>query len=95
MSHHHDHDHHDHHHHDHHHHHHEHQSELSFEEKMTKLLEHWVNHNDDHAQNYRDWAEKANENNMAKVSDLLKDAADMTLEISKKFEQATEIMKSK
>ena len=56
MSHHHDHDHshghaHDHDHSHEHAHDHAHQTHdtLSFEEKMIKLLEHWIKHNDDHA----------------------------------------------
>ena len=76
----------------HHHHHHDHDHEivstLSFDEKMIKLLEHWVKHNDDHAETYRDWAKKAKEKNMDEAGSLLEDAAEMTLEISKKFEEA-------
>ncbi len=77
-----------------HHHKHDHeiQSTLSFDEKMIKLLEHWIKHNDDHAQTYRDWAQKAKEKNMRKASSLLEDAAEMTLMISKKFEEAAALI---
>ncbi|MBW2739526.1 MAG: zinc transporter, partial [Deltaproteobacteria bacterium] len=34
---------------------------LTFDEKLVKLLEHWIKHNDDHAENYRDWAKKTKE----------------------------------
>jgi len=73
-----------------HHHKHDHeiQSTLSFDEKMIKLLEHWIKHNDDHAQTYRDWAQKTKKKNMREASSLLEDAAEMTLMISKKFEEA-------
>ena len=78
----------------HHKHNHEIQSPLTFDEKMIKLLEHWIKHNDDHAETYRDWAQKAKEKNMIEASSLLEDAAEMTLMISKKFEEAaTLIMK--
>jgi len=81
----------------HHHHHHDHDHEivstLSFYEKMIKLLEHWVKHNDAHAETYRDWAKKAKEKNMAEAGSLLEDAAEMTLEISKKFEEAARSIK--
>ncbi|MBI5589693.1 MAG: hypothetical protein HY881_04325 [Deltaproteobacteria bacterium] len=88
MSHHHDHDHcHDHD-HDDHHHHHEVQSEMSFEEKMVKLLDHWIRHNDDHAGTYRGWAEKAGENHLDVVADLLNEAARMTIAINSRFEAA-------
>ncbi len=78
-----------------HHHDHDHEivSTLSFDEKMIKLLEHWVKHNDDHAETYRDWAKKAKEKNMDEAGSLLEDAAEMTLEISKKFEEAARIIR--
>jgi len=83
--------------HHHHHHHHDHdheiESTLSFDEKMIKLLEHWVKHNDDHAETYRGWAKKAKEKNMDETGSLLEDAAEMTLEISKKFEEAARIIR--
>jgi hypothetical protein len=76
----------------HHHHHHETNTPLSFDEKMIKLLEHWIKHNDDHAQTYRDWAQKAKEKNKDKTALLLEDAAEMTLLISKKFEAALKLI---
>jgi hypothetical protein len=81
----------------HHHHHHDHeiQSTLTFDEKMIKLLQHWIKHNDDHAETYRDWAQKAKEKNMPKAGSLLEDAAEMTLMISKKFEEAAALIKKK
>lgn len=98
MTHHHDHSH-DHHSHDHindsghdhahvHSHAHEIQSEMSFEEKMVRLLEHWIQHNDDHAGTYRSWAEKAREQHMEDVAAVMIKAAGMTLDINKKFEEA-------
>jgi len=77
-----------------HHHSHDHeiQSTLTFDEKMIKLLEHWIKHNDDHAETYRDWAQKAKEKNMPKTGLLLEDAAEMTLMISKKFEEAAALI---
>ncbi len=71
---------------------HELQSTLSFDEKMIKLLEHWIKHNDDHAGTYRDWAQKAKEKNMPGASSLIEDAAEMTLMISKKFEEAAALI---
>ena len=77
-----------------HHHHHDHdvKSTLSFDEKMIKLLEHWINHNEDHARTYSDWARKAKEKNKNEAARLLEDAAEMTLLISKKFESAMKLL---
>lgn len=75
--------------HDHHHHHHaDVQTEMSFEEKMVKLLDHWIRHNDDHAGTYRGWAEKARANNLDAAADLIVEAAQMTVAINSKFEAA-------
>jgi hypothetical protein len=60
---------------------------------MIKLFEHWIKHNADHAQTYTDWAERAKENDLGNMEGLLKEAAEMTLEISKKFEDAIKNLK--
>jgi hypothetical protein len=80
-----------------HHHHHEHDShgELSFDEKIVKILSHWIKHNEDHASNYRNWAEKAKANGKDKAGILLEEAADMSLAINEKFEAAQAIISDK
>ncbi|MBW1836311.1 MAG: hypothetical protein JRF71_04145 [Deltaproteobacteria bacterium] len=66
---------------------------LPFEEKLIKLLEHWVKHNHEHAATYRDWAEKAKGKRMPATVALLEEAADMTLLVSRKFEKALDVIK--
>ena len=61
---------------------------LTFNEKIHKILHHWLTHNDEHAQTYLDWAKKAKANAMPEVATLLEEAADITKAISKKFEEA-------
>ena len=91
--------HHDDHHHKHHHHHdhHEHdvKSELSFDAKLIKLLDHWLKHNGDHAGTYKDWAEKARQNQLDAVAALLEDVCDLTEEINAKFESAAKLVQEK
>ena len=78
-----------HHHHDHaHHHHHDIKSDLTFTEKLIKLLDHWVKHNEDHADTYKDWAEKAKDNELTEIAELLEEVHDLTLQINDKFRQA-------
>jgi hypothetical protein len=76
--------------HGHHHSHHGHdsQSSLSFDEKMVKLLEHWIKHNDDHAETYKEWSEKAKDNNLDHACAIILEAAEMTLQINEKFKEA-------
>ena len=96
MSHHHDHDHgHDHSHEHHHGHAHDTQGTLSFEEKMIKLLEHWIKHNDDHASTYQGWADQAKQNHLEAVAALIEEAAEMNLAVNAKFEQAKALITDK
>lgn len=90
MSHHHEHDHdHDHPHgHDHHHGQAHHHTPMAFSEKLVKLLDHWVQHNDHHAEDYRKWAHDARENGQIEVADLLNAAAELTGSISDRLREA-------
>jgi hypothetical protein len=82
-------------HHHYHHHDHESQGELSFDEKFEKMLSHWIKHTEDHASNYRNWAEKAKANDKDKAGLLLEEAAVMSLEINDKFEAALALVKER
>jgi len=73
---------------DHHHHDHNSHEELSFEEKLMRLLSHWIKHNEDHALNYRNWAEKAKTNGKRQIAGLLEEAAELSLTVNEKFEAA-------
>ncbi len=76
-------------------HNHEIHNSLTFDEKLVKLLEHWIKHNDDHAENYRDWAKKTKEKGMNDVDLLLQDAVDMTELINNKFKKALELIRNR
>lgn len=70
------------------HHHSDSHEELPLEQKLLKLLDHWVKHNTDHAVTYRNWAEKAKANGMSEVARLLEDAAKASLQVNDLFRQA-------
>ena len=74
----------------HHHHSHSHDvaSNLTFEEKMIKLLEHWIKHNEDHAGTYADWAIKAEKEGFEVVGNLLNEATRVTRTVTTSFEAA-------
>ena len=86
--------HHDHHHHHDHHDHHDHEikSELTFDEKLIKLLDHWLKHNDGHAKTYMEWAGKANDNHMEAVGGLLEEVCELTGQIGEKFKAAADLV---
>ncbi len=83
------------HHHEHHEHHdhpHDVKSDLTFEEKLIKLLEHWLKHNQDHAHTYREWAERARTNDLSQVGVLIDEIGDITRGIDEKIKEALSII---
>jgi len=76
----------------HHHHHDEIKTDLTFEEKMIKLLAHWIKHNDDHALTYIDWAQKAKDKQMTEIGRVLDEAAEATRALNEKFDAALKLM---
>ena len=76
--------------HDHGHTHHTHDAshEMSIEEKISTLLNHWIDHNNSHMETYRSWAQKAEEASLAEVAVLLKETAEASGTITKKLETA-------
>jgi hypothetical protein len=61
-------------------------------DKLLKLLEHWAEHNHSHAQNYREWATKAQQANKAEVASELSKVAELTDEITAHFERAKRLL---
>ncbi|MFH1984886.1 MAG: hypothetical protein ABIL58_23850 [Pseudomonadota bacterium] len=92
MSHHHDHDHPHEHEHDHDHHHPASGDTLTFDQKMIKLVTHWIRHNDEHAANFRDWAKKAVDEGFSEVAAELETAARITADTSAAFKRALALL---
>ena len=70
-------------------------SEMTFEEKVNKLLEHWIKHNDDHAATYREWADRAQKEGMDEIAGIIHAAAAKNISINDEFKQALELLKQK
>ncbi len=69
--------HHDHDHGHHHDHHHDHAAGGKNEEILGVLLDHWANHNEDHAKEYRTWMEKMTEAGKEEVAQAIKEAIEL------------------
>jgi ABC-type Zn2+ transport system substrate-binding protein/surface adhesin len=67
---------------------HDHVHEMSFEEKISTLLNHWIDHNNSHMETYRSWAQKAEDASLADVAVLLKETAEASGTITRKLETA-------
>jgi len=57
-------------------------------EKMKRLLRHWIEHNNEHVQLYRDWAEKAASLGNKELSKILICLSDETKKLDRLFEKA-------
>jgi len=62
-------------------------------DKLKHLLEHWAEHNEEHAKSYLDWAEKAAASGDKKLAAVLKEMAESTKKINGLFEKAKKILK--
>jgi hypothetical protein len=75
------------------HHHHEghntqHMSTLSEKEKLRKLLEYWMTHNEEHSKTYLEWAKKIESEGLKEVVNLLEEASHSTMSINRIFKEA-------
>jgi len=57
-------------------------------DKLKKLLEHWSEHNEEHAKTYLEWAEKAAASGDNTLSSILKEIAENTKKMDGLFEKA-------
>jgi hypothetical protein len=57
-------------------------------EKLKSLLSHWQEHNDEHAETYRDWSKKTADLGNKELADILGDLHKRTKELNELFEKA-------
>jgi len=63
-------------------------------EKLSKMVEHWLRHNEDHARSFSDWAARARELDQAEVAACLEDVARQSLLQNDELQKALELLKS-
>ena len=66
------------------------QDSLSDREKLARLLQHWIKHNDDHIKTYREWSDKARAKNLLDVATLREEACEIMASLNTLFKRATE-----
>ena len=59
-------------------------------EKVSVLVHHWISHNDEHAEEYRKWAEKLEEEGLVEIAEPIRQAADLILSSNAHFRSAKE-----
>ena len=76
-----------------HHHHHDDNSvelkgALSEREKLGRLLEYWIKHNEEHANTYLEWSKKATALEIKDVAEILEEALNTALSLNALFREA-------
>ncbi|NTU43647.1 MAG: hypothetical protein HGA78_11500 [Nitrospirales bacterium] len=64
-------------------------------EKLARLLNHWMEHNDEHASVYRDWAEKILNAGNTELSKVLGNLYQETKRLNQLFEDALRMIEEK
>ena len=63
-------------------------SALSEADKLSKMIRHWIQHNEEHAQSYKNWAQRAKELGREEVSLVLEDVAASSRRQNQSLEKA-------
>lgn len=61
-------------------------------EKLKKLIPHWMEHNDEHAESYKGWAEKASSSGMKELSEILLRLHRESKKLGELFQEAIRIL---
>ena len=69
------------------------QGAQGFVDRLSKILDHWVHHNEDHAQALEQWAQKAADEGMAEAAARLREAASMNLAVNGKLREVLDGLK--
>ena len=72
---------------------HSHSHELSFEQKLEKLISHWIDHNNSHKETFMTWAERAKQANLAAVAEAIEKAALAAEEVTKILQEGLQKLK--
>jgi hypothetical protein len=57
-------------------------------EKLKTLIPHWMEHNDEHAETYKNWAEKMSSSEKSELSEILMRLHQETRTLRELFEEA-------
>ena len=69
------------------------QGQLAMPDKLLKMVQFWVHHNEEHARSYRDWAGRAQEMGLEEVGVILEKLAGEALRPNVELERLLLILK--
>ena len=59
-------------------------------EKLRVLIEHWISHNEEHARQYREWADRIESEGLLEAATAIRQAADLVIASNTRFLSAQE-----
>jgi len=62
-------------------------------DKLVKMVEHWIHHNEEHARSYLDWAKRAHDQGLEDVRSILEQIAGDAQLQTRSFEKIQSILK--
>ena len=57
-------------------------------EKLKVLIPHWISHNEEHAGEYKKWAERFEAEGLVDIAERLRQAADLIVASNRHFQEA-------
>ncbi len=73
---------------------HSHADQLTLEQKLEKLVSHWIDHNDSHKETFHTWAARAENKGLTVVAKKIEEAATVSDQVTALLKQAlTELTK--
>lgn len=67
---------------------------LTPHQRLTRMVEHWLHHNEEHAHSFRDWAERAREMGQVGAAVLIEDVARQSLLQNEQLQKALALLQS-
>ncbi len=61
-------------------------------DKLRHLLEHWIEHNEEHVKTYLQWAERADAHKQEELAEVLRQIASETKKLEELFKKAKGVM---
>ena len=61
---------------------------LTDKERLGKLLEYWIKHNEEHANTYLEWSKKVTTEELKDVAEILEEASNTALSLNALFREA-------
>ena len=74
---------------------HHHKGGVLIPEKLEKLLAHWIRHNEEHAATYLQWAERARNEGLFEVADILEAVAGESRQTNQRLAHALRILEGR